>query len=481
MKKFKRTVSLALCAAALMSMTGCGGGNKTEKEAADIPTLKWYVTGNKQQDIQTVMDAVNKITEEKIGAKLDIQFIEDGAFQQKMTMMMASNEDFDLCFTGYVNTYATAAENGGLLELDDMLDSVPKLKEAIPEDCWESARYNGKIYAVPNIQVMGTLNAYAIDKEFAEKYNFDISSVKEPEDLEPLLAAIKENEPEKIPYRANYATSMWMAKKYEIISYFVALDKDTGELTSAYSTDLYKKAWRKLNDWYNKGYIRSDIASVTNDSSDANARRYVVSDGTWKPGQEESILQTKGYEVKYAPVSEPYKGLGFANSTMIAISRNSKNPEKALKFIELVNTDKELYNLICFGIKGKHYNLDENGQVEFIENSGYMPNADWKFGNQYNAYTIKGQPKDVWEQTKAQNDNAKVSPLNGFTLDNSQFLQIYNEVDTANRQAKNLITCKPEEFDAVYEENYQMLVAAGLDKLVDNVKEQVEEWKKSQN
>ena len=55
---------------------------------------------------------------------------------------------------------------------------------------------------------------------------------------------------------------------------------------------------------------------------------------------------------------------------MIGIGKNSKNPEKALKFIELINTNEELYNLICFGIEGKHYYLDENKQVEYIDNSG---------------------------------------------------------------------------------------------------------------
>ena len=70
---------------------------------------------------------------------------------------------------------------------------------------------------------------------------------------------------------------------------------------------------------------------------------------------------------------------------MIGISRTSKNPEKAFKFIELVNTDKDLYNLICFGIEGKHYNLDENGRVVFNDQGGYIPKACWKFGNQFNA------------------------------------------------------------------------------------------------
>lgn len=463
-----------LCGMLFAGMVGCG----SEKEVVEsVPTLTWYVPGDKQNDQAAVMEEVNKITVPAIGAKLDIQFIELGSFQQKMNMVMASGEAFDLCFTGYVNTYSTAAENGGLLELDDMLDETPKLKESIPDDVWESARYNGKIYAVPNQQIMATVYAYELDKELVDKYNFDANSVTKPEDLEPFLEAVKNGEPEKFAYRTNYGAEMWLHNKYELYSKLIGIDKETGEIVSVYETPEFKEGSRTLNKWYNNGYIRKDVVSVTNDSSDYNARRYAVSSKTWKPGLEESFFSSYGYEVVYAKITAPYKTLDFATPTMIGIGRKSKYPEKALKLIELVNTDKELYNLICYGIEGKHYNLDENGQAEYIDNSGYAPKADWKFGNQFNAYILKGQDSDVWEQTIKLNEEAKVTPLNGFSIDKTEFLKIYNEVDTANRQCKELMTCSPDDFDAFYQENIEMLKNAGLDKLVDNFKQQVEEWK----
>ena len=476
MKRFKKIISLLLCAASLTALVGCG----SKKEGTeDIPTLTWYVVGDKQNDIASVMEKVNEITVPEIGAKLNIEFIESGAFQQKMNMVMASGEGFDLCFTGYTNVYSTAAENGGLLELDDLLKETPKLVESIPEDVWESARYNGKIYAVPNQQIMSTTWAFEIDKEYADKYNFDVDSVKKPEDLEPLLKAIKENEPTKYAYRTNYGASPWVYDKYEVYSYYIGIDKETGEVVSLLETPEWKEGSRTLNKWYNEGYIRKDVASAGNDSSEYNARRYVVSNTSWKPGIEESSKLSKGYEIAYAKYTEPYKGLGYAQSTMIGIGKNSKNPEKALKFIELINTNEELYNLICFGIEGKHYYLDENKQVEYIDNSGYAPKADWKFGNQFNAYTLKGQPEDVWEQTEKLNEEGKVTPYNGLSIDKTEFLKIFNEIDSANAQAKNTMTCSPADFDKNFDENIKALKDAGLDKLVENFKSQVAEWKKS--
>lgn len=479
MKKSKKIVLLLLTVSLIIQcLAGCGK-TKTTSSNDGVPTLKWYLIGDKQADTAKVLAKANEIIEKKIGAKLDIEFVETGGFQQKMTMVMASGEKYDLCFTGYTNVYTTAAENGGLLALDDMLDSVPELKKSIPDTVWDSARYNGKIYAVPNQQIMAMQYAYEFDKELTDKYNFDVSSVKEPEDLEPFLAAVKKGEPNRIPYRSNYGGDMWFQSKYEmLLPGYIGMDKETGEIVVTNGTKLHKRAAKKLNDWYNKGYIRSDVASVGNDTADYNVRRYAVSNNTWKPGVEESSVQRLGWQTCYAKITEPYMPVGASTSTMIGISKNSQNPEKALKFIELINTDKELYNLLCFGIEGEHYKLVD-GQAEYIENSGYAPKADWKFGNQFNAYTLVGQPKDLWEQTEKVNNEAKVSILNGFSLDKSKILQVLNEVETAAKQTQSTTTCKPEEFDKIYENNLKALNDAGLQKLCDLVKEQVNDWKKS--
>ena len=47
---------------------------------------------------------------------------------------------------------------------------------------------------------------------------------------------------------------------------------------------------------------------------------------------------------------------GSTTGSMIAVSSNSKNKEKSVEFLNLLNTDKELRNLLNYGIEGTHYN-----------------------------------------------------------------------------------------------------------------------------
>lgn len=471
----KKWLSLFLVCVMVMSMCACG------KKKDEIVTLTWLVPGDKQADIASVMEEVNKITVEKIGAKIDLQFIDTGAFSQRMTMNMASGGDFDICFTGWVNKYTQAANKGGYMALDSLLaEHAPALKEAIPEYLWEGTRIKGEIYAVPNQQIMAQPMALYIPKAIAEKYDFDFSAVKKVSDIEPFLAMVKEGEPNKYPFRINLSTNMWYSDTYETVSagYCLPTDGSSYELKDLYTTPEYQEGLNTLRDWYVKGYIRPDVASVGDDTSDYMGGKYVVTTGTTKPGDEQETFQQLGYEVIIIPITRSYLKTSNIHATMNAISRSCKNPEKAIKFLELLNTDKELYNLICHGIKDKHYTLNENNKVVYIENSGYTPNADWKFGNQFNSYVKEGSSDTVWEETKAMNENSLKSPLLGFSFDNTAVKNEISQLSAVGSKysASENGSIDPDEY---WDSYMNELNAAGREKVRAEYQRQINEWLKT--
>ena len=118
----KKVLALVLALTLIVvCFAGCG---KKEANSGDVPTLIWYVPGDNQPGLPEVMEAANKIVEKEIGAKIDMKFINQGDFDEKMRLKMAAGEDFDLCFTGYINVYAKAAEMGvSICEEDVFWDS----------------------------------------------------------------------------------------------------------------------------------------------------------------------------------------------------------------------------------------------------------------------------------------------------------------------------------------------------------------------
>src|SRR5690625_2590559 len=97
---------------------------------------------------------------------------------------------------------------------------------------------------------------------------------------------------------------------------------------------------------------------------------------------------------------------------MLSIARNSKNPEKAMEFMNLLYSDADIMNLIAIGIEGEHYVLNDEGLAtlpEGVEKSAYLQ-GQWQLGNNFLTHVWEGNAPDLWEQMEEINNNAIPSP-----------------------------------------------------------------------
>ena len=434
----KRLFAALMCATMVLPLASCGEKNND----GEVVTLKWYVPGNAQSDLDIVLAEVNKITEKEIGAKVDLQFIDQASFTQRMSMMMASGEEFDLMLTGYVNPFQTAWETGGLLDITEYVEKDKDLKKLLPDFAWEAASFNGEIYAVPNEQVWANCQSIGLRTDLIKKYNFDVEKLKTyvgDDDkfwgyvAEGYWDKVKEQDPDLIPFFMSGNTT-YEAHDYEELAGGCAYDLRTKKVVCRDTSDFKKKEFTRHNNWFKKGYIRKDVLTSTDEMSDWNAGRYASAVNVYKPGAEAQYNRNTGLDWLCVPYTRTSITRSAVQATMTAVSATSKNPEKALELIKLVNTNKDLFRLIAHGIEGKHYEILDNGLIRINTDGGYNPQGDWKFGCQYNAYPAEGQPVDVWEQTKKMNEEAAPSPLIGFSYDKNDILTETTEIDTVRKK-----------------------------------------------
>lgn len=469
---FKKFIAVVLTAAAV---AGVGGCKKDETAGGTVPTITWISFGENYKDMKLVLEEANKIIEPAIGARLDMQNIEGSAYEERMKMYMASGNDFDICFTStWLNDYHKAAQNGGILDITDYVDEyAPDLKTVLPDYVLQSAMINERLYGIPNVQVMTHPRALVALEEYVDKYNFDFKSVKHINDVEPFLEILKKNESDKYPFRPNNIDE-WVLLKWEFVlegsNVVIMKDGSTSKLELQFDTDEFKDGLKKMREWYEKGYIRADVSTIGDDTSDKKANKYVVTCDNWKPGGDAYDIVPKTYAILY----EPYLKRNGALQTVLSVGAKSKHPDKAVQLIELMNTDKELYNLMCFGIEGVHYNLVD-GKVKKIENSGYSPNHDWAFGNQFNAYVAEGQDDDIWEQTQKMNDEAQRSPLLGFVPDLTPIINELSQISAVNEEYA--VYKVGADDPANYWEDYmKKLDIAGQHKVLEELQRQVDEF-----
>ena len=480
MKKF---TAIALVTALICGMAGCNSKKEEGKTGGDVPVLKMHMPFNQQNDLAMVVEKANEIIEPAIGAKLEMVFIDTGSYSEKMNMKLATKEDFDICFTSsWLNDYSKGVKNKSYYPLTELISEyAPELWDAIPEYWFEATKKDGEIYAVPNQQIAATIPALTMDKKWADKYNFDYTKVKSPKDIEPFLEEIRVNEPDVYPMRGAVA-GYYTQNTYEGIASGVGLDRtNTGELKAIYAWDAkgYEDDLRLARDWYEKGYIRSDIASVMDDTNDFFGGKYVVTTTGWKPGFEAAQAGNLGGEhIAMKLADKSYITKSGLLATMHAISAYSKNPDKAIKLLALIQTNKELYNLLAHGIEGVHYTKVDDKHIKLNEESGYYLNMSWAFGNQFNAYPLEGQEENVWEETKKMNDEGERSRLLSFSFDSQNVQTQLSQLATIQQQYVNMNNGSTD-WEKVIEEYKIKMKNAGVEDVLKEVQKQLDEYAKT--
>ncbi len=474
MKLAKRLLALSLAVMMVLSFVGCD--NKDKGNDGEIVTLRMLMGFANQPDTDMVLAEANKIAEKEIGVRLDIEWIDGAAYPQQMKMNMASGDDYDICFTGYSNKYMDAVNNGGLYDITELVNESKELKAAVPDYVWDMATVDGKIYGVPNVQGFSPKRAAYIYKKYADKYNLDVDSIKTMDDLEPFFEQIKQGETDVWAFTPNYGTSPWVQDKVDEIAGGIGIsadaNKDNHEVVFKLDMPVYRHAYEIQHEWYEKGYIRPDIISAPEDES--QNKKYVARGNGWLPGSDATAGSKEGEEVIIIPVSNSFLTKTLGLSTLLSVGANSKHPEEAVKMIELLNTNKEFYNLIINGIEGVHYDKLEDGRIRQKEDSGYKPNVDWAFGNQFNALIKEGQDLDVWEQTMKLNDEAIKSPLLQFTLDTEPIKTELSQISAVNEEF-HFYQFVVEGLGGKLEADYRAkLEAAGLQKVKDEIQKQVD-------
>lgn len=473
--KIKKIISL-LCASTLcLSMlAGCG-----DKKADNNETVKltWLLPSDAQDGLDEVISAANEITREKIGVEIDMVLIDNAAYQQKVNLMMTSGEQFDLVWTGYMNEYQKVAQDGGLKDITEIVESVG-MGEVIPEYYLESAKIDGKIYGIPNQQVISNPYALMVVTDLLKKYDFDPTTVKHIEDMEPFFEKVKANEPDIIPYDPDLGAWTLEYKDVEIgtnVTYKKGLPD--GKLYLVQETSEYKQGMKKLNDWYNKGYIRKDVLSAGDTSAQKQNGKYACWNSTWAPGAEATAKQNYKRDITFIKLEDPYVSRRSPLLTMTSVSATTKDAQKSVELIKLVNSDKDLFNLLTYGIKDNDYTIDSEGKVVVKEDKDYGISA-WKLGNSFNAYLTQGQDDDTVEQTLEMNNTAEASALMGFVPKLTSFSSKVSQVQAINDEYTAL-TKGAVNPDGYYEEYVKRVNEAGQQEILKELQKQVDEFVKS--
>ena len=332
-----------------------------------------------------------------------------------------------------------------------------------------------------------------MDKALAEQLGIDLNAIQEAAQnaksfddikayaalLDDMFAKVHEAKPELYTFNPSYnlkTTPMYESLLGNVV---IRLDGSSTKLQNSEETEEGQFGVQKIREWYLKGYIRNDIASKGNaTTSNEEARQIAVIAGTWKPGQDPYVKEKMGYDPAYALLTKPYVKRTSALATMTSVGANSKNPKKAVEFLKLINSDEELFNIICWGIEGTHYTKGDNGKITQIEGSGYtdLGKNAWEFGNQFNGLRLEYQEDGVWEETRQMNEDAVKSPMIGFVPNTDPIANELANITNVNSEYGARKGYGTEDASVWWDEYIEKLNQAGEQKILDELQKQYDEF-----
>lgn len=509
MKNLRKMVPvlLAIVLAASLVFTGCGsqdsGKAQTTSSPAEAttqagtekePTLAPYEVslvypGGEQPDHPNVVAEINKILA-PINATLLVTPVEWGQWSQRVNLMIASQEKFDLLFTPQWLGYSVNVSKGALLPLNVLLEKYGQgIVSSLDPLFLEGTKINGKNYAIPTNKELAATGGFLYRSDIADELGLDMSSVKTLQDLDAIFKVVKEKKPDMTPFYTQKGafTAGWLLQFDSLgddsTPGVILRDGDSTKVTPIYEQPRYLEAIKLARDYMSKGYINLDAATTTQPASAAmGAGNVFMFASSLKPGKDAetaSALNLVG-KIKQIELTSATVSTGDTAGSMLGISSTSTDPDRAMMVLNLMHTDKALINLMNFGIENVHYTkvsdnvIKINSEVE--ESRKYYPGTNWMFGNQFNNYLLDNEDPQKWEKFAAFNKSAKPSPALGFTFDSELVKTELGATINIDAEFRPGLDSGSVDINTVLPKYIERLKAAGEEKVIAEKQKQLDEF-----
>lgn len=523
MLKRNRLIMLALVLTFVMIMGGCGGNNnanapaKATNDASEVKSdtpdttntanttddidtskevkLKMIFVGPKPVDYDSVFAEINKILKEKINATVEGEFLDWSDWAQKYPLKLAADEDFDLIYSANWAGYNDQALKGGFLELTDELLTkyMPQTWAAMSEVSWDQAKVNGKLYMVPQNRGESVEKLILYREDLRKKYN--LAEINSPESYATYLKTIAQNEKGITPFTPE--TGDWKFHNLDRIllkqqnewnmfdldlPFAFKLTDEKGQLFNVYETQEFKDLlvyYKDLAD--NNAWSKNVLNSKNDHQADFKAGKTAsITHNNGTLGSLKALMEQENspYEVALADINpDKKKSVAISTQNGTSIHATSKNAERSLMFIDLMQNDKELHDLMMYGISGVHYDAVGDNKYKALEkNPNFTGFSNWNFNSPLNRDN-EAFPQEVSDLINGWEANGQVYhySLETFVFDNSKVkTEIANVGNVMLRYAIPLEYGVIKDIDKGLADLNKQLDSAGIDKIQTELQAQID-------
>lgn len=377
----KRVASLLLCLLLTLPAISLAAGEVKEEvfRFDEQVTLKVSVfdrglTGGTPVNNNYWTDWIQKNFGDPRNIKIEWVVIPRTEEVDKLNVLMASGEAADICFTYTEAVITNFVQQGGLVELTDLLNQYGQgIKAYLGEGLLKYGIFEGGQYALPAKRVVQATQGMFIREDWLLKLGMKMPATKE--EFYNALVAFRDKNPggveNVIPYAMNDDLT---SHNHMMLSFIKNLDEKTLATVPDIMWDGYEDYVLFLNKLYNEKLISPDFALdksnlLWNAVSSGQAGGYTynydhpirVSPGVL------GALQAYQKDAKLSPlncfesVTDParyYHAMYAPNGIFCFIPVYAKHPEAAIMYMDWLTRMDVLY-FLQNGEEGVHHILNE--------------------------------------------------------------------------------------------------------------------------
>ncbi|GGD59520.1 extracellular solute-binding protein [Paenibacillus nasutitermitis] len=373
----KRTASLALILGLSLVVAGCGGSPSSDPEPAPAAGNTEGDNANTKEETKpslrmimqySLFDPNKEYTgnyiKEKTGYNMQYEMLPAENADEKLNLLMASKESFDLMKLSSAQFYNLATA-GALEPIDELLaEHGNYINQAIKPESWGSATIDDKIYALPETGAGVSIGEeLVVRQDWLDELGLSIPTTTD--ELYTVLKTIKEKK--KIIPLTGSRDSIYgdIAAAFGVLTDWKEVN---GKLVHKAEQPEMKEFLAYMNKLYSEGLVDTEMPLNTASKaiekfSSGQAAVYKLA--WWNAGSTISALNknTPDAAVSIIPYLKNKEGKAVvgavANTTwFIAIPKASKHKEDAMKLLN-AKLEPETFKGMAIGIEGVHHEVKD--------------------------------------------------------------------------------------------------------------------------
>ena len=399
MLNFKKAMSATLAACMVLALTACNGGDKkgpdnqgttepredgSNPAAISSEVIKPTYFFNAGSYTFTGTEPVFETIKYYTNIEFEPQCVPLSSYDEKVATVLASGSLPDLLCLRSPAMAKKYALKGAFVNLTPYIDEgkmpnfINKVREYPPAEA-VSKNSDGNIYGVPRIYDTEFImdESWIIRYDILEKNGLELPTTFD--EMYDLLVKLKELYPDSYPYTSRWGATHALDGQgdFRNARTTMMIDLDTRDYSFGPAQPGYIDCLKFMRDCYQNGLLHPEFATLSDEQfleQFANNKAFMTYD--YQIG--DTIMSTngssldEGFDLRTF-VQPTYKGKrygtwvlkGYYGMTRV-ISTGSEYEEELVRYLDWLYSEEGI-DAMQFGIKGKMWNEDADGNVTFEE------------------------------------------------------------------------------------------------------------------